>query len=189
MRKDGANGGPVRSALAMRTLRILSPFSLGIVLIMMGTISAAAASLEIVGVSAPDGTVWTLGSRGVGRPFSVRIVLGNRSKGALRIWRPESADGAHLAWVTLRDQAGRETKLEWPAKPRFGLPSSMVLESNGTAVYTLELLRAQDITNLTPGTYQLVAHYANRTGGDGQSQGVWTGELASEPLTIRIVSP
>ena len=125
----------------------------------------------------------------MGKPFAVRIVLGNRSKGPLRIWRPESADGAHLAWVTLRKNAGHETKLEWPAKPRFGLSSSVVLEANETAVYTLELLRAHDNTTLTPGTYELVAHYANRTSGDGQSQGVWTGELASEPLTIQIVSP
>jgi len=155
---------------------------------MLGTMTSAA-SLEIVGISTPDGNTWTLGSDGVGKPFSVRIVLGNRSKGPLRIWRPESADGAHLASVTLRDSSGGETKLEWPPIPRFGLSSSMVIETNGTAVYTLELLRAKDITKLTPGTYQLVAHYGNRTSDDGQSQGVWTGNITSKPLNITIVKP
>lgn len=172
----------------MRTILITSLLMLGCVPVTMGA-PASGESLVIAGIATPDGKTWTLGNHGVGKPFAVRLILGNRSKNDLRIWRPESPDGAHLAWVTLLDKAGHETKLEWPAQPRFGLASSVVLEPHGTAVYTLELLRAQGINGLKPGTYQLVGHYANHTAGDGQSQGVWTGELASEPLNIQIVNP
>jgi hypothetical protein len=172
----------------MRTIEIFSILFLSFIL-QMCVAHSAEPTLEIVGTAVPDGTNWTLGDGGIGRPFSVRIVLGNRSKTPVRIWRPDSPDGSHLAWVTLSDSEGHETKLEWPAIPRFGLPSSLSVEPNGTAVYNLELLRAQGITDLKPGTYRLVAHYANTTAADGQSQGVWTGEIASQPLVIKIQRP
>ncbi|MBN8247209.1 MAG: hypothetical protein J0L84_07165 [Verrucomicrobia bacterium] len=148
-----------------------------------------ASPLGIVGIATPDGEQWTLGARGIGRPFSVRVVLGNQGATDLRVWRPDSADGVGLVEVVLTDSLGDSIPLRWAPKPRFGRPSPMLLKPHETAVYTLELLRADGIDSLRPGNYRLTAQYRVPASEDARTSGVWSGEAVSDTLNIRIVRP
>jgi len=149
----------------------------------------APSPLAIVGISTPDGEQWVLGERGVGRPFGVRVVLANQGSSDLRVWRPDSADGVGLVEVLLTDTHGHSTVLRWAAKPRFGRPAPMLLKPHETAVYSVELLRASGIDGLQPGDYRLTAQYRVPASEDARSMGVWTGEVTSDTLNIRIVRP
>jgi hypothetical protein len=147
--------------------------------------------LKLLRVDFPDGTRWTLGEGGLGRPFMVRLVLTNDGPEPVRIWDPHNSEGASCPRVALTDPQKRETILLPPGIARAaGIPTTVTLKPQEVFVIELDLLRLIDERGLAPGKYQLQGRYENdlKEAGFGIKD-VWTGKLSSELQAMEIVRP
>lgn len=146
--------------------------------------------LELLRVDLPDGKMWTLGDKGVGRPFMARLVLRNRGKAAIRIWDPANSEGSSCPRIVLTDFTGKETVLQQtPVERSAGVPTCWTIEANQVVKIDLELLRLIGEHSLPEGTYKLQGIYQNGLADSDPIKGVWTGQIASPVQEIKIVAP
>jgi hypothetical protein len=146
--------------------------------------------LELVRVDLPDGKTWTLGAKGVGRPFMARLVLCNRGKAPIRIWDPANSEGSSCPRIVLTDFTGKETILQKaPVERSAGAPTFWTIEPNQVVKIDLELLRLIGEQSLPEGTYKLQGFYENAQGESDPIKGIWTGKIASAVQEIKIVAP
>jgi hypothetical protein len=146
--------------------------------------------LDLLRVDLPDGTTWTLGDKGVGRPFMASLLLCNKGKAAIRIWDPTNSEGSACPRITLTDATGKETVLQKaPIERSAGAPTIWTIEPNQVIKIDLELLRLIGEHSLPAGTYKLRAFYQNTLADSDPIKGVWTGQIASPVQEIKIVAP
>ena len=152
--------------------------------------SAAEVHLGFVSLAFPDGKNWILGKGGLGRPFSLRFVLGNEGEAPIRLWNPKDAEGLRCPSIRLTDTEGKAIVLR-PEAPnaRSGVPGSIELAPHQTLAIELDLLRMIGTHSLAPGEYKLQGTYENRVADTAFVKGLWTGEIRSATETIRIVAP
>ena len=144
--------------------------------------------LEFLPLDLPDGGTWTLGSRGMGRPFLARLRLSNRSDKPIRLWDPENSEGSRCAFVELTDGHGRRTLLRPPAVERSGTATVVTVPPHGVLKLDLELLRLIGERPLPPGKYALRATYENRLDHVFGMRDIWTGRIAAEAREITVVA-
>jgi hypothetical protein len=156
-----------------------------------GQAEAPEKGLEFVRLELPDGTSWTLGEGGIGRPFLARMVLSNIGPRPIKIWDPSGSEGSSCPRVVLTDARGRETVLRPTPVPRFaGVPLARALAPSEGVAIELELLRLVDVHSPPPpGEYRIRAIYSGAPEEDPSIKGIWPGTVASEPLTMKIVAP
>ena len=139
-----------------------------------------------------DGTTWTLGHGGVGRPFMVSLALVNEGKQTVTIWDYKNSEGAQCPGVVLTDEAGKETVLQPAPIPRLaGIPSVINIGPNDVIRIDLDLLRLIGEHGLPPGRYTLKGFYENKMKNDGIfiKKDVWMGRIESKPVAMTIVAP
>jgi hypothetical protein len=151
---------------------------------------AAEVHLGFVSLGFPDGKDWILGKGGLGRPFSVRFVLGNDGEAPIRLWNAKDAEGLRCPSIRLTNTDGKVIVLR-PEAPnaRSGVPGSVELAPHQTIAIELDLLRMIGTRSLAPGAYRLQGIYENRVTDTAFVKGLWTGEIRSMTETIRIVAP
>jgi hypothetical protein len=157
-----------------------------------GVVAQPPAGLAILRVDLPDGTKWTLGDGGIGRPFKARLLLVNQGKDPVTIWDYQNSEGAQCPGVMLTDEKGKETILLPPPFPRLaGVPTVITIPPTQIIAIELELLRLIGERGLPPGKYRLKAFYENKLKNDKVfiKSEVWVGRMESEPVEITIVAP
>jgi formylglycine-generating enzyme required for sulfatase activity len=140
----------------------------------------------------PDGTTWTLGNGGIGRPFKARLLLVNQGKEPVTIWDYQNSEGAQCPGVILTDEKGKETILRpAPIERITGVPSAITIPPTQTIAIELELLRLIGERGLPPGKYRLKGFYENKLKNDKSfiKSEVWLGRIESDPVEITIVAP
>ena len=155
----------------------------------VGSAAAPEKALEFVRLELSDGTNWTLGEGGVGRPFQVRLVLANNGKQPITIWEPTEAEGSNCPQVVLTDAKGLETVL----RPRLigraaGVPTGRTLAPAEVFAIELELLRLVDVNSPPfPGDYTIRAVYRSEPDENPFVKNVWTGTVQSQGVAMKIV--
>jgi sulfatase modifying factor 1 len=150
------------------------------------------AGLTVLRANLPDGTKWTLGDGGIGRPFKATLLLVNRGKRPVTIWDYQNSEGAQCPGVILTDEKGKETILRPPPFPRLaGVPTVITIPPTQIIAIELELLRLIGERGLPPGKYRLKAFYENELKNDKVfiKSEVWVGRMESELVEITIVAP
>lgn len=146
--------------------------------------------LQIFRIGLPDGRQWVLGKDGIGRPFSVRLLLLNRSDETMMIWDPNNTEGASAAGIILTDGKNRQTVLRPVGIERSaGVPTVITIAPDGVFSLDLDLLRLTGQNSLPAGNYSIKGEYRNNVKGEGPFENVWTGRIVSESSEITITSP
>lgn len=146
--------------------------------------------LALTSCRLPDGRAWTLGPKGVGRPFMARLTLSNRGDAPIHLWDPKNTEGMACASILLTDAAGDSRRLKPVAAPRAGgVATFLKLDPKQTVTLELELLRLVGEDPLPPGKYVLTPIYENDLGSKPPKPDVWIGKLEGDPLDIEIVEP
>lgn len=164
-----------------------------IALLLLGTsVMASQAGLAFLRVDFPDGTAWTLGKGGIGRPFMARLLLVNQGTVPVTIWDYKNSEGAQDPGVILTDKNGKETILRPPPIERAaGVPTVITIQPHQVLPIDLELLRLIGERGLPSGKSSLKGFYENKLKNDGTfiKTPVWLGRIESEPVEITIVVP
>jgi len=152
--------------------------------------AAPAGELSFASIELVDGDRWKLAEGGIGRPFTVRLLLVNRGATPLRLWQTGSAEGDACPVVLLEDAAGCETVLQPPPALRIsGVPHVTTVEPGRLLRIDLDLLRLLGPASPPPGAYRLRAVYENMIPRSMGVGGVWTGRLVGERREITIAVP
>jgi hypothetical protein len=152
----------------------------------------ASAGLTFLRVDLPDGKTWTLGQRGIGRPFMAVLLLSNEGQTPIKLWDHKNSEGAQSPGVILTDAKGQETILRpAPIARAAGFPTVETLQPHGVIGIELELLRLIGQRGLPPGAYKLKGIYENKLKNETDfiKGEVWTGRIESAPVEIAIVAP
>ncbi len=138
-----------------------------------------------------DGNTWVLDDKGLGRPFTIGLLLDNGTDKVIDIWDNYNSEGAQSPQAVLVDEKGNERVFKAPAIPRLaGMPTVLHIPPHGKIRIEMELLRFVDAHSLPPGKYALHARYENQMPGGGERfAAVWSGLLETEPVHIEIVRP
>jgi hypothetical protein len=138
-----------------------------------------------------DGSTWVLDDKGLGRPFTVGLLLDNGTNKVIDIWDNYNSEGAQSSQAVLVDEKGNERVFKAAAIPRLaGIPTVLHIPPHGKIRIELELLRFVDAHSLPPGKYTLSGRYENHIAGGGERFGaVWSGLLQTAPVQIQIIRP
>lgn len=146
--------------------------------------------LSFAGIELLDGERWTLANGGIGRPFTLRLLLVNRGLDPVRLWQPGTAEGDTCPLVLLVDAAGTETVLRPPPNLRIGgVPHVSVVDTGRLLRIDLDLLRLVGPESPKPGAYRIRALYENVIPRSMGVEGIWTGRVASDWREIQILAP
>lgn len=120
--------------------------------------------------------------------LTMRAVLKNRGKHALRLWDPNNTEGSMSLFASFKPTEGPAIELRALPIPRAGgVPTSIMLAPTESITLTAEFGWSLKSSGVTPGYYSLTFIYRNRTASSGPVRAVWTGSVKSKALTIKLV--